>query len=675
MRIKKITSLIAQSPLNIKSNLSIRLLTYILICSTALAIIMTLLQLLLDYQQDRSKVEASIKQIESSFLQPLAVSLWNFDQEQIGIQSKGIMNLPYIQYVKVYEVVGNTEVAISQQGISQEKYDISRKFDLTYQGKVVGTLFAAASLEQVYDNLIEKSLLILVSQTIKTMVVSVCILLIIYYMVIRHINKIAVYTRNIKLSSNNNDLRLDGRHHHISSKSDELDELVYLLNKMHKRIVAELTDKEIAINELQQERDFSATVINSSSTIICCLDTNFKIATINPAAVILTGYSQEELNQKNWLDIFVLEDRKQELQEKLLENQPLQSIEIDMHDQMGEINTLLWTFSAFYEGMDVKYLIGFGHDITPQKQVEQEMLLLNDQLEEKVNQRTSALTDSNTQMIQTVEQLKRTRQTLVESEKMASLGSLVAGVAHEINTPIGLSVSAASSLQEEIATLKYKLADNQLSPLYLQGLIKRFTGAGRVLNSNLKRAADLISSFKQVAVDQSSEACYTFKIKENIEQVVTSLKHKIKQSKTTVTVTCPEQLFIYSFPGSFVQIYSNLIINSIMHGFHEWDGDHHIFINIALHGETLIIDYRDTGKGIPDDMADKIFDPFVTTQKGSGGSGLGTHIVYNIVSQLFKGDIQYVAATEGAHFIMKIPYRAAMNSSLAETERAIKVNE
>lgn len=662
MLIKKITSFIAQSPLKIKNSLSVRLLSYILVCSTALAIIITLLQLFIDYQQDRSKIETSIKQVESSFIEPLAISLWDFDKEQIDIQSKGIMNLPYIQYVKVHEIVGNTEVAISHQGISQEKYDISKKFNLEHQGQIVGTLFVAASLDQIYDNLIEKSLLILVSQIIKTMVVSICILLILYYMVIRHINKIAVYTRNINISASNNDLILDGRQRHISSKSDELDELVYLLNKMQKRIVAELTDKKIAINELQQERDFSATIINSSSTIICCLDANFKIATINPAAVILTGYSQEELNQKNWLDIFVLEERKQELQGKLSENQPLQSIEINMHDQMGEVNTLLWTFSAFYEGMDIKYLIGFGHDITSQKQVEQEILLLNDQLEEKVNQRTSALTASNTQMMQTVEQLKRTRQTLVESEKMASLGSLVAGVAHEINTPIGLSVTAASSLQEEIATLKYKLADNQLSNLYLDGLIQRFTESGRLLNSNLKRAADLISSFKQVAVDQSSEACYTFRIKENIEQVITSLKHKIKQSHAIVTVTCPENLSIYSFPGSFVQIYSNLIINSIIHGFQEWEGDHHIFINIELHDETLIIDYRDTGKGITDDMAEKIFDPFVTTQKGSGGSGLGTHIVYNIVSQLFKGEIQYVAASEGAHFIMKIPYRAGMNS-------------
>jgi PAS domain S-box-containing protein len=649
-------------PLKIKNSLSTRLLSYILLCSTALAIVITLIQLLWDFQQDVGKIEQSIDQIESSFLQPMAASLWNLDEEQINIQIEGIMNLSNMQYVLIHEVLGSSESPLVEQGTFKEKFDISKKFNLTYQGEVVGTLFVAASLEEVYDRLIEKSLLILISQTIKTMVVSICILFIIYYMVIRHINKIALYTRDLKLNSHYKDLVLDGRSRKISNTSDELDELVYLLNKMQKRIVAELTDKEIAIEELQQERDFSATIINSSSTVICCLDRDFRIATINPAAVILTGYSQEELNKENWLDIFVLPDRREEMLEKLVQNKSIHGIEIEMHDQMGGINTLLWTFSAFYEGMKIKYLIGFGHDITAQKQVELEVKQLNDQLEEKVNIRTAALTDSNKQITQTLEQLKSTQQTLVESEKMASLGGLVAGVAHEINTPIGISVTAASFLQDEINRLSEKLSSNTLSRSYVEKLIARVGESSRLLNTNLKRAADLISSFKQVAVDQSSEACYSFKLEENVNQVVTSLKHKLKQTRCNVFVECPEDLSIYSFPGSFAQIYSNLILNSLIHGFEEWDGKREIYIDIQLQDNTLNIDYRDTGKGIPEDIAARIFDPFVTSKRGSGGSGLGTHIVYNIVNQLFKGDIQYILGESGAHFRITIPYKSKMDS-------------
>jgi PAS domain S-box-containing protein len=654
MRVKNIFSLL--KTLNAKNSLSTRLLSYILLCSTALALVITCIQLIWDYKQDVGKIEASINQIESSFLQPMAASLWNLDEEQIQIQIEGIMNLSDMQYVLIHEVLGSSEVPLVEQGIYKEKFDISKKFNLTYQGEIVGTLFVAASLDKVYDRLIEKSAFILISQTIKTMVVSICILFIIYYMVIRHINKIALYTRQIKFNNYNQDLILDGRE---SSKKNELDELVYLFNKMQKRILDELTDKESAIQELQQERDFSATIINSSSTIICCLDRDFRVATINPAAVILTGYSQEELNTKNWLDIFVLPDRRAELLEKLVQNESLNSIEIEMHDQMGEVNTLLWTFSSFYDGMKLKYLIGFGHDITPQKQIELEITQLNDQLEEKVNIRTAALTDSNQQITQTLEQLKRTQQTLVESEKMASLGGLVAGVAHEINTPIGISVTAASFLQEEINHLSEKLTSNTLSRSYVEELIERLGESGRLLNNNLKRAADLISSFKQVAVDQSSEACYSFKLEENVHQVVTSLKHKLKQSRCKIFIDCPEDLSIYSFPGSFAQIYSNLIINSIIHGFEGWEGKREIYIDIELQDQTLTINYRDTGKGIPDDIAKRIFDPFVTSKRGSGGSGLGTHIVYNIVNQLFKGDIQHILGKSGTHFKLRIPYKKA----------------
>ena len=650
-------------PLKTKNSISTRLLSYILLCSTALAIVITLIQLLWDFQQDVGKIEQSINQIESSFLQPMAASLWNLDEEQINIQIEGIMNLSNMEYVLIHEVLGNSEAPLVEQGTLKEKFDISKKFNLTYQGEVVGTLFVAASLDEVYSRLIEKSLLILVSQTIKTMVVSICILFIIYYLVIRHINTIALYTRNIRLNTHDKELILEGRNPNISNTSDELDELVYLLNKMQKRIFTELTDKERVIGELQQERDFSATIINASSTVICCLDRDFRIATINPAAVILTGYSQEELIKENWLDTFVLPERREELLEKLVHNDSIHAIEIEMHDQTGEVNILLWTFSAFYEGMKIKYLIGFGQDITDQKQVELEVKHLNDQLEEKVNTRTAALTDSNQKITYTLEQLKRTQQTLVESEKMASLGGLVAGVAHEINTPIGISVTAASFLQDEIDHLSEKLQSNTLSRSYVESLISRVGESSRLLNTNLKRAADLISSFKQVAVDQSSESCYSFKLEDNINQVVTSLKHKLKQARCNVFVDCPEELSMYSFPGSFVQIYSNLIINSLIHGFEDWQGKREIYINIQVQDETLRIDYRDTGKGIPNDIATRIFDPFVTSKRGSGGSGLGTHIVYNIVNQLFKGDIQYVLSDEpGAHFSIAIPYKEVANS-------------
>ncbi len=666
MKIKNIFATLKQ--LIINQRLSKQLLVYILLCSGALAVIISLVQLSWDFKQDVEKIEESIGQIESSFLQPMAASLWNLDEELIKIQIEGIMKLSDMQYVRVHEVIGDNEIPLIEQGQWQQKFDISKEFALVYQGEVVGKLFVAASLDKVYNRLIAKLMVILISQTIKTMIVSICILVIIYYLVIRHINKIADYTHNIKLTTHNKKLILDG-HRNLSSP-DELDELVYLLNKMQEKILAEFTAKNVAMEELQQEQDFSATIIRSSNTIICCLDNALKITTINPAAVNLTGYKQTQLLHKSWLDIFVLAERQQELQQKLSSNAKIHNLEINMHDQAGRTNTLLWTFSAFYEGTQIKYLIGFGHDITTQKQVELEIKQLNEQLEEKVRIRTAALTESNKQISETLEELKRTQQSLVESEKMASLGGLVAGVAHEINTPIGISVTATSFLQDEISTLKTKLDANNLSRSYVEAMLERSSESAALLNSNLNRAAALVSSFKQVAVDQSSEACYSFKLAENVNQVITSLKHKLKQIPCQVHVNCPEELTIYSFPGSFVQIYSNLILNSLIHGFENWQGPCEIYIDIQRQEDKLHIDYKDTGKGISAEIGERIFEPFVTTKRGSGGSGLGTHIIYNIVTQLLKGEIQYIAETQGAHFAIQIPYQAGKDSDAAVNNTA-----
>jgi len=652
MKIDNITSTLNSS--QSKHQISNLLCLYTILCTLGLSIALSALQLAFDFHQDSQQTQNSLTQIETAYLAPMAVNIWNVDKPQLKKQVTEIAALPGIQFIRLQEVIGNNDIPLIEAGQQGSDFDINKKLNLIYGGKIVGKLFVGASLSQAYANLEKDYLTCLITHFLKALLLSIFILLIVYYTVLRHINKIALHTKNFNIHNYDDPLILDGKR--SLSRPDEIDALVLLLNQMQKKIITELSNKKIIIEELQQERDFSAMIINSSSTIICCLSTDLKIATINPSAVMLTGYIEEELHQKNWLDIFVTDQLKEEMRGKLNENEIIQSIEIDMHDQMGELHTLLWTFSPFYDGMKLKYIIGFGHDITAQKQVELEITKLNDQLENKVNTRTAALTKSNQQITQTLEQLKRTQQTLVESEKMASLGELVAGVAHEINTPIGISVTASTFLQDEITTLNDKLSANTLTRSYMSGAVQRITDSGLLLNNNLNRAANLISSFKQVAVDQSSEACYSFKLANNVNQVITSLEHKVKQSNCQIRINCPSDLAIYSFPGSFVQIYSNLILNSLIHGFDQWEGKRHIFIDIQKNKNTLHIDYQDTGKGIPNDVKKRMFDPFVTSKRGAGGSGLGMHIIYNIIKQLLKGNIQCIDQQEGVHFKIEIPY-------------------
>ncbi|MGL6336459.1 ATP-binding protein [Aeromonas jandaei] len=637
------------------NGLSYRLLSYILVCSTVLAMIITALQLAWDYRKDVAVIEDSIGQIEASFLQPIAASLWNLDEEQVKVQIEGIMNLPNMQFVMVKEMLGNSEVPLLTQGVERESYDISREFNLTYQGEIVGKLFVAASLEQIYQRLIEKSVLIMVSQTIKTLVVSFCILIIIYYLVVRHINRIASYAQKFNLDRLDMELELEGRPL-PRKKPDELDTLVATLNQMRTRLRDELLARHQAVEQLQQERDFSATLINSANMVICCMEPDLTIASINPAAILLTGYHQQELLQHNWLDLFVSNSQRQELSNILSAEGSLADKVVIMHDQQAHELVLQWTFVPFYEGPNLKYQIGFGYDITQLKKVEREIIQLNEQLEGKVAERTRSLSEANTQLGKAYDDLKQAQQTLVESEKMASLGSLVAGVAHEINTPIGISVTASSYLQERVADFKSHIESKQLSRSYLNEFTVNLDESMQLLQGNLRRASELIASFKQVAVDQSSEARYNFSLADNLHQVVVSLGHKLKKSQCEVDIQCDPKLSIFSFPGSFTQIYSNLILNSINHGFDNWDKPKKITIKVEQQGEELLIDYSDNGRGIPPEILPRIFDPFVTSKRGQGGSGLGTHIIYNLVVQLLRGRIHCASEPgNGAEFHIRLP--------------------
>ncbi|PKQ83356.1 histidine kinase [Aeromonas sobria] len=638
-----------------RNGLSYRLLSYILVCSTVLALIITALQLAWDYRKDVAVIEDSIGQIEASFLQPIAASLWNLDEEQVKVQIEGIMNLPNMQFVMVKEMLGNSEVPLLTQGVERESYDISREFNLTYQGEIVGKLFVAASLEQIYQRLIEKSVLIMVSQTIKTLVVSFCILIIIYYLVVRHINRIAHYAQRFNLDRLDMELELEGRPQ-PRQKMDELDTLVSTLNQMRTRLRDELVARHQAVEQLQQERDFSATLINSANMIICCMEPNLTIASINPAAILLTGYHQQELLQHNWLDLFVSPNKRAEITGILSADGSLSDKEVIMHDQQAHELVLQWTFVPFYDGPNLKYQIGFGYDITQLKKVEREIIQLNEQLEGKVVERTRSLSEANGQLGKAYDDLKQAQQTLVESEKMASLGSLVAGVAHEINTPIGISVTASSYLQERVADFKSHIDSKQLSRSYLTEFTVNLDESMQLLQSNLRRASELIASFKQVAVDQSSEARYNFSLADNLHQVVVSLGHKLKKSQCEVDIQCDPKLSTFSFPGSFTQIYSNLILNSINHGFDNWDKPKKITIKVEQQGEDLLIDYSDNGRGIPPEILPRIFDPFVTSKRGQGGSGLGTHIIYNLVVQLLRGRINCISTPgNGAQFHIRLP--------------------
>jgi len=287
---------------------------------------------------------------------------------------------------------------------------------------------------------------------------------------------------------------------------------------------------------------------------------------------------------------------------------------------------------------------------------------MNAHLEDMVAKRTEELNSSlqiqyrlNDALIDSTKQLEDRTKELIRSEKLAALGRLVAGVAHEINTPIGIGVTASSLLEKKTNDYFELYKNNQLKRSDLDVYLGICVESSKLILSNLSRASELIKSFKQVAVDQSTDEKRKFLIKEYLNEILLSLKPKIKKTKHKILVNCSDRLEIDSYPGLFSQIVTNFIINSLIHGFTE-DMEGEIIFDFNIENNFFIFEYSDNGKGIPKEYLNKIYEPFFTTKRNDGGTGLGLHIVYNIVTQKFGGTIEcYSDLGKGVKFIIKMP--------------------
>ena len=294
------------------------------------------------------------------------------------------------------------------------------------------------------------------------------------------------------------------------------------------------------------------------------------------------------------------------------------------------------------------YYFALVKDITELKKAQQVLAEYNHTLEIEVTERTFALS-------QALENLRATQEQLVEAEKMASLGSLVAGVAHEINTPIGTCIGVASFLENETLSFASEIQGGQLKRSILNAYIETATESSQLILRNLQRAGELITSFKQVAVDQTSLEKRIFAVKPYIEEVLVSLNPRLKKTTQILTVTGDDAITIESYPGALSQIITNLAINSLTHAYQPSESGQ-LCIEVILKGQTLSIQYSDDGCGIEPENLKKIFDPFFTTARSKGGSGLGLHIVYNLVTQTLKGTIKCESKVGGGtKFIMDFP--------------------
>jgi signal transduction histidine kinase/HAMP domain-containing protein len=255
-------------------------------------------------------------------------------------------------------------------------------------------------------------------------------------------------------------------------------------------------------------------------------------------------------------------------------------------------------------------------------------------------------------------ELQRAQQSLIQAEKMASLGGLVAGVAHEINTPVGIGLTGASTLAAETERLKKLYGDQAMTEEDFIDYLGTAAETARLLLTNMNRAAELIHSFKQVAVDQTSAERRRFELKSYIEEILNSLNPTIKRRRLAVEVLCPAGIEMNSYPGILSQVLTNLVMNALVHAYEE-DQTGTLTITVADQGDEVALSFADDGRGIPAENLPRIFDPFFTTRRSSGGSGLGLHIVFNVVTGSLNGQVEVASEVgRGTTFNLRFPKTA-----------------
>jgi len=284
-------------------------------------------------------------------------------------------------------------------------------------------------------------------------------------------------------------------------------------------------------------------------------------------------------------------------------------------------------------------------DITVRKQAEQELQQHREQLEERIAARTAELRQAMAQLMQ--------------SEKLAALGNLVAGVAHELNTPLGNARVVASALADDLRTFAAAIEAGALRRSQLTEFLARGREAVDLLERNTARAADLIGHFKQVAVDQSSARRRRFHLRQTIEELLVTLQPQFKNTAHRIELAIPPDMELDSYPGPLEQVLANLINNSLIHGFAGREAGCIRLQALAVDASHIQLCYADNGVGIPESLQARVFEPFFTTRLGRGGSGLGLYVAYTMVTGVLGGAIQiYSQPGCGASFYLTLPRTA-----------------
>lgn len=419
---------------------------------------------------------------------------------------------------------------------------------------------------------------------------------------------------------------------------------------------------------LERERSYLRTLVGTIPDLVWLKDPDGIYLACNRAFERFFGAREADIVGKrdhDFVDAELADFFRQKDKEAMAASRPSVNEEWVTLAEGGQRLLLETTKTPMYASTgELIGVLGIGHDITEHRYTQNELAKHRDHLEEVIQERTSELVvakrdaeAANAEARLALENLRRAQDELVRTEKIAGLGSLVAGVAHELNTPIGNAVMVASTLNDQNRDFLESMQKG-LRQSALREYVRMVEDACNILMRNLERAAHLVSSFKQVAVDQTSYQRRRFNLKEVVDEIALAIAPTLRHASVKLTIEIDDGIQFDSYPGPLGQILLNLINNAVVHAFDPGTAGK-VLIQAFPSDASVELRVSDNGKGIPRENLGRIYDPFFTTRLGQGGSGLGLHIVYTLVTELLGGEITVESVVDsGTTFSIVLPTTA-----------------
>jgi len=613
----------------------------------------------------RFYVDTLTNQYADVLAQAAAIPLWNVDVDAVDSLANALMRNADVVQVRVEEL---------NQGIFSERGDTtglpegsthSVRRTVIHQGEPIGTATITMNTSNVDARLSRDMYSALTTLAVQVALSMAFVYLALNHRVIRPIENIK--QEAVRLAKGELDEPL------YWSRNDEIGQLAGGLDVMRqelREVIGEIDLKNMELEQELQERIATEealrqtevkfkTLFNASPIAIAVAirELDYAFVEVNDQWVSQFGFTREESRGKTGTQLGLWADPndRRKVIEQIEQTGQLNGYDAWVYAKGAREPFLCRITARSVELGKQRMVLVSQQDITALHRHEQEMMQLNNLLEQRVEERTAALTQTNEDLRTAVNNLEQAQQELLQREKLAALGALVAGIAHELNTPIGNSVTAASTLHDQTESFT-----EQLKAGITKSALDRFVDSTKLASDivlrNLQRAAELVTSFKHVAVDQTSDQRRDFSLSEVISETLLTLGPGIRKSGHEVVKQMGEDVTLDSYPGALSQIVANLINNAFLHAFQ--DKEHgSVRVEAGPLGEDeVILVVSDDGCGIAPENIERIFNPFFTTRLGKGGSGLGLHITYNQVTGMLGGQIRAESTPgQGTRFVLTMP--------------------